>query len=159
MAINTCLLDFCLNGSKVTSAVRPAQYVPNCCNLRAKRAVQLHRLNRNNAATVWQPRTPTKVCVPTSAPVQAWSTEYMASMGCNCGIESVEHVDANLNNPEVSAHQDVERGCVADIDSAANQCNNTNTMNDNTSLHDVYYNQTAVQIANAGEVFGFCIDT
>ena len=157
MAINTCLLDFCLNGSKVMSAVRPAHYVPSCCNLRAKRAVQLYHLNRNNAGTVCQPRAPaTKVCVPASVPVQAWSSEYVASMGCNCGIQSVEHVDANLN-PEVNAHHGVEH--VAAVDSAVNQCNNANIMNDNTALQDVYYNQTAVQIANAGEVFVFCIDT
>ena len=146
MAINGCLLDFCLNGSKVTAAVRPTHYAQTCSNLRtlATRGVQLQQLNRNHVAPVWPLGPPSP---PETHLVQAWST------GCtSCGVDGIKHIAAAHSKDtdfEVSSDHNSEHEHIPCVDSEGNQCNNTNTVDADVTLHS---NSAEEDTTSAGEM-------
>ena len=141
MAINSCLLDFCLNGSKVATNVRPAHdYAQTCCNLRslATRDIQLNQFSASHVSPVWPLRKHTTASASAIHPGQTWShADIIKHADYAHSKDAGSEVDSSHNSVNDSATwEDYE------------QNNNTNAVIDDIRLNS----DSGVDVTNEGEM-------
>jgi len=146
MAINSCLLDFCLNGSKVTTNVRPAHYAQTCCNLRtlATRGIQLNQFSASHVSPVWPLRKHTTVSASATHPGHDWSPDIIK----HADYAHSKDADSELD----SSHNSVNDPATWEY---CEQNNNTNAV-----IEDVRLNSdSGVDVTNEGEMFRLILYT
>ena len=140
MAINSCLLDFCLNGSKVATNVRPAHYAQTCCNLRTlpTRAIQLNQFSASHVSPVWPLRKHTTVSASAIHPGQGWNPDI------------IKHADY-ARSKDAGSETDSSHSSVNDSATWEDCDQNNNT---NAVIEDVRLNSdSGVDVTNEGEIF------